>query len=372
MRNFFDMFFHEQGEEKITEKKMTTRAISTVAVMITCLIAMSVTAYAYFSCSVTSSFATIRSASFYTKISVQEMPNVATVAVEETVEEVGSLEIPPVITSDNKAHKVENLKAGKTYLVTIQPTDNNTAEHGFVIFAAYHTDENGNTSLASSVYHTQQLGVDVAAENGRTNIISFYLELDADADIILYSHWGTSSYYGYKNEVQETPPIDGQEGKEKDLYVEQGEKVTVAVTGAVLEELEPTPTPIPELTPTPIPEATATPLPDATSTPAPTGDPAATSAPEATAAPTTEPTGEPTATSEPEATSASEAQPTEAPVVSPTQAPSSETVTTETPAAENTGGSTETSETATTSEASAISEAGDAANSTNDTSQTVE
>lgn len=313
MRNFFDMFFHEQDEEKITEKKMTTRAISTVAVMITCLIAMSVTAYAYFSCSVTSSFATIRSASFYTKISVQEMSNVATVAVEENVEEVGSLETPPVITSDNKAHKVENLKAGKTYLVTIQPTDNNTAEHGFVIFAAYHTDENGNTSLASSVYHTQQLGVDVAVENGRTNIVSFYLELDADADIILYSHWGTSSYYGYKNEVQETSPIDGEEVKVKDLYVEQGEKVTVAVTGAVLEELEPTPTPIPELTPTPspMPEITPTPGPEATLTP----EPVASSTPGPETPETPAPSSEPVATTEPTVTSAPES--TETPVSAP-------------------------------------------------------
>lgn len=350
MRKLYNDFFHIPENEKIKEKVMMMRVVLTVVVMVGCLVAMGITAYAYFSYSVTSHFGAIRAANFETNVSVQTVGEVQTAAEETTpvAEETTSVatteptpvatqsveavatsepisELVPVITSDHKAHKVTGLKAGKTYLVTISPTDNNTAENGFVIFAAYHTDTSGESSLVSSVYHTQQLGIDIAAENERTDVISFYLTLAADADVIFYSHWGTSSYYGYENDVQQP---DGEETEQPDLYVEQGETVNIAVTGAenLEDDLMATPTPIPELTPspTPMPEVTPTPGPEATGTPAPTGEPIATEEPTVTAAPTEtsapeatiEPTSEPTAPETPEASA------TAAPDPSATSAPS--------------------------------------------------
>lgn len=292
MRKAYNEFFDVPEMGKISEKVIMMRAVFTVAIMVVCLAAMSITAYAYFSYNVTSHFSIIRAANFETDVLVQ---------LKEEDESFTDL---MTITSTHKAHQVTSLEAGKTYKVTIKPTQNNTAENGFVILEAYNTPESsGSPSLASAVYHTQQLGIDVSAPNGKREVISFYLVLDADADVIFYSHWGTSSYYGYGNE---------------ECYVAQGDTISIAVSGAALEdELLATPTPIPELTPAPTIEPTE----------APTG------APDATLGPTMEPD----ATAAP--TEAPAVDPTEAPEVTPTMAPVEEVVSPEAPA------ETETSET---------------------------
>ena len=70
VRKVYDEFFRIQQHEKIGEKVIVVRMILTVISIVTCLIMMSLTAFAYFSCNVTSDSNRINTANFETKVSI--------------------------------------------------------------------------------------------------------------------------------------------------------------------------------------------------------------------------------------------------------------------------------------------------------------
>lgn len=70
MIKFHNELFYIPKHAKISDKAMLIRAAVTVVIMVVCLAAMSITAYAYFSCSVTSGSNIIKSANFDATISV--------------------------------------------------------------------------------------------------------------------------------------------------------------------------------------------------------------------------------------------------------------------------------------------------------------
>ena len=97
MRELYNEFFYIPKHGKIREKVMLTRIVSTIAIVIMCLAAMSITAYAYFSYNITSGSNTIKAASFYTDVTVQ-ITDADGNAVENS-------KITP-ITSDNKKFRM--------------------------------------------------------------------------------------------------------------------------------------------------------------------------------------------------------------------------------------------------------------------------
>ncbi len=192
MRKVYDEFFRIQQHEKIGEKVIVVRMILTVISIVTCLIMMSLTAFAYFSCNVTSDSNRINTANFETKVSI----NVTSSNGESVT----------VNTSNYKFHWAE-LKANTKYFITLQHAEKSTAKTGFVIITADKCDNK---------YHTQQLGKD---GNGNTEIISFTITPDNNTKITFVSHWGTSSCYdAYK-----------YKGENEELYITQGENVELAV-----------------------------------------------------------------------------------------------------------------------------------------------
>ncbi len=188
MRNLYREFFHISKDGKIREKVMLTRVFITVTVCIVCLIAMGLSAYAYFSYDVTSPKNLIQSASFETEVKIN-VSNKNGAPVDVT-------------TGDDKAHEA-TLKAEIPYFITLELTDNNTANTGFVIVTAEGSEER---------YHTQQLGVDGEETTG---LIEFTIILEADAKVSFIDHWGTSSYYGYETDSEQ--------------YIIDGETVTLKV-----------------------------------------------------------------------------------------------------------------------------------------------
>ena len=203
MRKLFNEFFYISKHGKVREKVMLTRLIMTITIVIMCLAAMSITAYAYFSYNVTSGFNTIKSANFETQVEVQ-ITDANGVAVENS-------QITP-ITSDYKKFRIEGLEVGKYYIVTITHTEQSTAKTGFVVVTA---DKCPNT------YHTQQLAKDVNAEGGQTPSISFKLMITDTTNVHLLAHWGTSSYYdAYKDK-----------GDQEELYITQGEEIKLIIGG---------------------------------------------------------------------------------------------------------------------------------------------
>ena len=199
MRKLYNEFFYIPKHGKVREKVMLTRIAMTVTIVIMCLAAMSITAYAYFSYNITSGSNIIKAAHFETKVSIQI-----------TDENEEAVDINP-ITSNYQTYKV-GLDAGKIYTVTITPTENSTAKTGFVVITA-----NG----CEKTYHTQQLGIDTNIGEGETKTISFKLIVTDKTDVHFLAHWGTSSYYdAYKNK-----------GDQEELYITQGEEIMMIVNG---------------------------------------------------------------------------------------------------------------------------------------------
>ena len=178
MRKLYNEFFYIPKYGKIREKVMLAHVAMTVVIMVVCLAAMSITAYAYFSHNVTSGSNTIKAASFYTDVTVQ-ITDADGNAVENS-------NITP-ITSDNKKFRIEGLEVGKWYQFTITKNEvRNTAQTGFIIVSA---------DGCPITYHTQQLGVDKSVPGEYTPAIIFKLMITDATDVILESHWGTSSCY---------------------------------------------------------------------------------------------------------------------------------------------------------------------------------
>ena len=205
MRKLFNEFFYIPKHGKIREKAMLARVAMTIAIMVVCLSTMSITAYAYFSHSVTSDSNIIKTANFATDVTV-EITDVEGKAV-------GNSNIIP-ITSDHKNFRIEGLEVGKWYTIIIEPSDRNTAQTGFVIISA---------EGCEITYHTQQLGVDKNVEDEYTSEIIFKLMITDATDVIMESHWGTSSCYS-----------DYQiESVDDERYITLDEEIKLIVNGFV-------------------------------------------------------------------------------------------------------------------------------------------
>ena len=197
MRKLYNEFFYIPKHGKVREKVMLTRIAMTVTIVIMCLAAMSITAYAYFSYNITSGSNIIKSASFYTDVTVQ-------IAAEDGT----PVDTITTNTSDHKSHSAE-LSANKTYTITLKHNDRSTAQTGFVIVTA---------EGCETKYHTQQLGRD---GDGNTYTITFKLTPGANTIVTFRSHWGTSSFYSDFKEI----------GENDERYIIDGEEIKLIVGG---------------------------------------------------------------------------------------------------------------------------------------------
>lgn len=77
MKELYNEFFHIPKHGKVREKVMLMRTAITVVIMIVCLAAMSITAYAYFSYNVTSGSNTIKAANFDALITITDENNIS-------------------------------------------------------------------------------------------------------------------------------------------------------------------------------------------------------------------------------------------------------------------------------------------------------
>lgn len=197
MRKFYRDFFYIPKYGKVQEKVMLTRVTMTVAIVIMCLAAMGFTAYAYFSCDVTSGFNTIQAANFASKIVQITDKNGQTVEVKKT----------------NNTYTAE-LKANEEYSIVLERADSSTAKTGFVVITA---------DNCSNKYHTQQIGRD---STGKSETLTFQLVPSADTTVTFRSHWGTSSMY----------PEFVETGKRSNLYIVNNGHVALFIMEEQQEE----------------------------------------------------------------------------------------------------------------------------------------
>ena len=167
MRKLYNEFFYIPKHGRVREKVMLTRIAMTVTIVIMCLAAMSITAYAYFSYNITSGSNIIKAANFDANVSI-------------TIKD--SSNDPVTVTKDGKV-QTANLDAGKYTIELTKGTS--TADTGFCVI-----------SIGDKTYYTDQIGVDVKKDLTDATV-KFDLWLSSPTKLEVLSHWGTSVYYGY-------------------------------------------------------------------------------------------------------------------------------------------------------------------------------
>ena len=247
-----------EGQNKVSEKNLLTRGLVALTVVILCLAAMTLTAFAYYSLDIVSGSNKIKAAVFDVNVTIQGDQGEVTVT-----------------SGPNKTYKAV-LPAG-TYSIEVAHSTQSTANTGFVTM-----------EVADGMYYTRQL-----TKSDHTDSLTFTIETNAEMAVKFSACWGTSIYHN----------------TQADIYITENKKITVAgISDEEVQEPDVSETTEPEETepevtePTPTePEVTQ---PEATE-PAPT-EPEVTE-PEATEPAPTEPevtqpeATEPTPT-EPEAT----------------------------------------------------------------------
>lgn len=188
MRKLYNEFFDIPKHEKIREKVMLARIVTTITIMIVCLAAMSITAYAYFYSGITSGSNMIKAAHFEANVSI-------------TITD--SNHDPVTVTKDGKV-QTANLDAGK-YIIELTK-ENSTAHQGFCVI-----------TIGDKIYYTDQIGVDVD-KNLDNATVKFELRISSPTRIEVLSHWGTSVYYGYKD------------ADRTEIFIVSGDTVDLTVT----------------------------------------------------------------------------------------------------------------------------------------------
>lgn len=167
MRAFYREYLQIPLHGKIKDKVMSARVILTATIIAACLICMSLTAYAYFSYSVSSGVNTLVSAHFDAGVTVKKDGNEVTLGVGRTPKELTA----------------SSLSAGE---YTVEMTHGGTASTGFCVITV-------TVGRKENVYHTHQLWK--VEESGHPHSMTVTLTLPEGASLSVYSHWGTSSHY---------------------------------------------------------------------------------------------------------------------------------------------------------------------------------
>lgn len=205
MRKLFKELFYVPKYGKVREKVMLTHVTMSIVIIVACLAAMSLSAYAYFSYNVTSDANIIKAANFEADVSISIVENDNSIAVE--------------VTKEKNASYTADLQAGKTYTVTLRESDSSTAVTGFCAVSAIDCPD---------TYHSLQIDTDTSAESGIADKVTFQLSVTADTTVTFTSCWGTSSYYADYSE----------KGKDDRLYITNadiGDRKVVMIINGIAE-----------------------------------------------------------------------------------------------------------------------------------------
>ena len=146
----------------VSDKVFLSRITLNITVIIICMIAMALTALAYFSVNISSQSNRIQAAHFDVEITVSSEQD-GTFVLDKNTQRSADV-------------YVVNMKADTVY--TIEVTATGTASTGFIVVSA-----------GGYQYHTEQLFLDKKPR------IIFSVKPVEDMEVELCPHWGTSSHY---------------------------------------------------------------------------------------------------------------------------------------------------------------------------------
>lgn len=195
MFKFLRELFYVPKYGKMKESTFFAHLTASVGVIVLSLIAMSFSAYAYFSCSMTTTSNTIVAARFDVDVSV--------LSNGTELEGAGSY----------------NLSAG-TYVFELKRTEDTTASTGYCII-----------NIGNRTYITVQLGADVNAPEGVRNSASFTLVLNGDGNVnvTVTPSWGTPAVYT-------TMMLDVDLTETDDNYIEDDETIEIDLADIIEPE----------------------------------------------------------------------------------------------------------------------------------------
>lgn len=177
-----------EGQEKVSEKNLLTRGLVTLTVVILCLAAMTLTAFAYYSLDIVSGSNKIKAAVFDVNVTIQG--------------DQGEVTVTP---GPNKTYKAV-LPAG-TYSIEVAHSTQSTANTGFVTM-----------EVADGMYYTRQL-----TKSDHTDSLTFTIETNAEMAVKFSACWGTSIYHN----------------TQADIYItENNNTVKITVAGISDEEVQ--------------------------------------------------------------------------------------------------------------------------------------
>lgn len=168
MRNVYNHYWKIPKNRKISEKTLLTRVAATVVSIVLSLVAMSATAYAYFSYDLTST-SVITAAKYETDLVVTDTTTNAQV---------------PFTTPSAGVKRVDFNKSNTEYTIKLSHTG--TTQTGFCIIKAENCD---------NIYVTRQLGVDLLRSASTSGEITFRISVSSPTTIDFISNWGTSTSY---------------------------------------------------------------------------------------------------------------------------------------------------------------------------------
>ena len=228
-----------EGQNKVSEKNLLTRGLVALTVVILCLAAMTLTAFAHYSLDIVSGSNKIKAAFFDVDVVIDN----------------GNI---TVIPGANKTYSA-SLPAG-THSINVTHSPGSTANNGFVML-----------ETTEGVYYTRQL-----TKSNHTAEFTFSINTNAETSVKFFACWGTSIHHNTQNEAYLTesnntvnisiPGAPEEEGQEPDVpEATEPEETEPEVTEPTPTESEATQPEATEPTPTE-PEVTE---PEATE-PAPT------------------------------------------------------------------------------------------------------
>lgn len=212
MKKIYEEFLKIPKNEKIREKVLMTRISLSIVIMVLCLGAMGITAYAYFSCNITSAVTTIQSARYELNVTVTETAQLGdenagvAAATEDAVSEgvtegnvsdnVQPVEIVPneegYYIFENMATEEKPEVKDRFYDFVLTKPETSTATVGFGKFEVL-TDVN-EADGSRQIYYTTPIGTYVKDGNTiESNKYKLQLRVPANktVKVKVIAEWGT-------------------------------------------------------------------------------------------------------------------------------------------------------------------------------------
>ena len=183
MRKLYDEFFYVPKQGNVREKVLVARVAVSVALILLCMAIMNFTAYAYFSCNVSSGLNTIQSAKY--DLDITPPTELASVADNN----VNKNDWTEIYVLDNSGSTEE-----KNFSFTLAKSENTTAKVGYCKIEIKTDVNDANNAGDVQRFYTKPIGTYVENDIPVTNdsrTVTIAVAPNKTATVTFVAEWGT-------------------------------------------------------------------------------------------------------------------------------------------------------------------------------------